>query len=391
MSLLVLLFRKAKPPAPRKHFAFSAFTARQSATRRRYTIAVLLLVSIIAIPGLLKLKTDIQITHMLPEKSYTRRMATDFEQIYEGRNFLQLTIESNVSNGACRHDLLTYVMNLQTYAEGLPKVTATYSFASVMAMANQVWNNWEDGTYTIPSPMMLVLFTSLLKAQEFPFTHVLADDDWSACHLYVRTVDMPSSQYLDLVNNLRDYANKAIPAGTEVTIAPGLHSFLQADRIIRTAQMKSGLFALLSVTIVLFILWRSLRLALLAAALTGIPILLTLGFAGYAGIPLNAVTFTVAAIVAGIAVDDIVHFITYWQQLTRDGEHNAIEKTLQAKGSPIIFTSILLVGLFAAFTTSSFPPAVDFGLLAAIAFALTLTAVLLFLPQLLKRRSNPDD
>ncbi len=383
MSILTLLFKYSHRKKSVRDFALSPIISKQTALRRKTMIFATLFLIITALPGIIKLTPDIQITHMLPEKSYTRRMADDFERIYEGRNFLQITIESNRRNGACGHTFLAYILDIQDFAGKLQNVTGTYSFASIMAMANQVWNNWEEGSFSLPDPILLNLFSGLLRAQAFPFTDVLADDDWSACNLYVRTSDMPSREYLALVEKIRRYAEEKLPEETEMTIGAGLHDFLQADQRIRSAQIKSGITAWIAVGLVLLLLWRSVKLALLASALTGIPIILTCAFAGYTGTPLNAVTFTVAAIVAGIAVDDIVHFITYWQQIAKRDEKNAVKETVRAKCPPIIFTSILLIGLFASFTLTSFPPAIDFGTLTAFAFAASLAAVLLLLPQLL--------
>ena len=61
----------------------------------------------------------------------------------------------------------------------------------------------------------------------------------------------------------------------------------------------------------------------------------------------------------------------------------ALQEALRIKGVPIVFTSILLVGVFGLFALTSFPPAAHFGLLSALAFALTLLAVLGVLPSLL--------
>ncbi len=387
MSLLVVLFRTALPGSPRSPFRLATFAARNDRPHRRRVLLAAATLLAISLPGIALLQPDIRVTQMLPVQSQTRKMATEFEQIYQGRNFLQLSIESNRRGGATDHKFLSYVMNVQSYADTLPNVTGSYSFASIMAMINQVWSGWAEGSYALPNPIMLKLFTRLLRTQSFPFTHVLADDDWSACHLYVRTADMPSRDYLKLVNTLRSHAESTLPDGIELTVGAGLHSFLEADQRIRQAQIKSAAAALGAIFFVLLLLWRSLRLAAVATTLTGVPILVTLGIAGYAGIPLNAATFTVAAIVAGIAVDDIVHLVTYWQQLDAGNEPDAVCLSLRAKGSPIVFTSILLIGLFAAFTTTSFPPAIHFGLLAAIAFALTLLAVLLLLPTLLPKRT----
>jgi predicted RND superfamily exporter protein len=87
----------------------------------------------------------------------------------------------------------------------------------------------------------------------------------------------------------------------------------------------------------------------------------------------------------GIAVDDAVHFIAYWQRLRSAGTppSQALEETVSVKGRPIVFTSLILVFTFAVFTGSSFPPLAQFGSLCAMTFLIALAATCLVIPCLL--------
>lgn len=383
MALIMVLFKNRPVIAFPPPFPLSKLFGQRLLNRRRSVTVVLLLITLLLLPGLTQLRTDINVTHMIPPQSTTRRNADNFERIYKGRNFMHFLIESGKKNGAAKHAFLQYAMNLERYAMQQEGVTGCYSLASIMAMVNQVWNNWEEGSYALPGPMLLTLFSTMIDNSPFPFAHVLTDEDWSACNLYVRTGNMETAQYMALVKTLNVFAEENLPEGIRLSMGPGLHHFIRADSVIRESQAKSLVFALAVITVVLALLWRSIKLAVTAAVVTGIPAAVTLGIAGYAKIPLNAVTFTVAAIAVGIAVDDVVHFVTYWQERWQHGHKPPLQETLLIKGSPIVFTSILLAGLFASFATITFPPIRQFGLLTAIAFSITLAAVLVVLPLML--------
>ena len=116
-------------------------------------------------------------------------------------------------------------------------------------------------------------------------------------------------------------------------------------------------------------------------------VVLVVGTAGWLNIPLNTFTVMIGAMAFGIAIDDAVHFIAYWQRLVNAEKSNqeALTETLQVKGRPIIFTSLVLVFTFAVFTGSSFPPLSQFGSLCAIAFLVALLATCLIIPCLLSR------
>ena len=350
--------------------------------RKQKRLILLLAVLVIAagLPGLFMLKTDIRITRMLPRRSYTRLMAEDFERIYRGRNFLKIAMDSGRPQGIANGSFLRYVMKVQDYAEDQSDVTGVYSYASVMAMMNQVWNGWKSDSYKLPGMWLLLLFDGVLKSQPMPFTHALADSDWQVNYLYVRSSDMTSGEYLDMVNRIMAFAQKHKPPDVTISLGEGLHSFLQADRHIMKAQRQSAAITLAAIGLILMLLWRSPRLVFVTLTVVGAPIAVVLGVAGYTGITLNSVTFMVGAVVAGIAVDDAVHFITFWNGARKRNPVTALEETLRVKGAPILFTSILLVGVFGCFCLTSFPPAIHFGLLAAAAFAITVCGVLFVIP-----------
>jgi len=96
------------------------------------------------------------------------------------------------------------------------------------------------------------------------------------------------------------------------------------------------------------------------------------------------------ALAFGVAVDDAVHFVTYWME--RRASHGdgrrAMEETLAAKGGPITFTSVILVFTFLVFTLSSFPPIRQFAGLCVAAFAAAWFNTCVALPKLLGLERN---
>jgi len=93
----------------------------------------------------------------------------------------------------------------------------------------------------------------------------------------------------------------------------------------------------------------------------------------------------VGALALGIGIDDAVHLITHWLQLKRRGiePRIALSEALEAKGPPIICTSLILISFSLSLLWMSFPPLNDFGWLSAIAYTAALGAVLWALPSLL--------
>jgi predicted RND superfamily exporter protein len=354
--------------------------------RMRLGLCAIVLLAL-ALTGIARITTDIQLLNMLPPDSFTRRMAEDFESLYGGKTFLRLSLDSGKAEGITRPALLQSMMRIQTHAESFPMVSGTYSYASIMAMINEVWQGWKPDSFVLPNPFMMGLFDTLLQTQEFPFTDALYSTDRRMGYVYIRTKAMPSAAYLTLVEDLQAFAEAQLPSDVKLVVDEGLHSLLTADRRMLTAQARTFAATVAVIALVLLVLWRSVRLTCIALSVVVMPLLVTLGVAGYLGIPLNSVTFMLCAIVAGIAVDDVVHFVTFWKGRRETvGDEQALQDAMHIKGTPIVFTSILLIVVFALFGTTSFPPAIHFGLLSALAFLLTLVAVLGVLPSLLIKK-----
>lgn len=336
--------------------------------------------------GVGMVRTDIRAVEFLSPHSATRQAVEELDRIYGGINVVQMEINAGVENGVNQLAFLKYVDQLQRYAETRPGISAAYSYAQLLAMMNQIWEGGGAETLRLPeNPWLISLFVLALKAQNYPFLTALSDPAFRTAYLIVRTRDMPSETYLAAINDIVGYAQRTKPETVKVSAAQGIHSILEADRRIIRSQVNSAGLTSVVIGLVLTILWRSPWLAFLSFITNAIPVAFVVALAGFTNIPLNSITIMVAAICLGIAVDDSIHFITHWRDERRRGipASEAVLNTFRLKGRPIIFTSVILIGIFAVFWFSSFPPVVHFGLLSALAFISALLTVLFFLPAML--------
>lgn len=386
---------KAKPEESGVHITsrrgfgetrLATFLAPIAMNRSWHVVGIACIAIVVAAFGFGLIRTDIRAVEFLNPKSPTRTAVEEFDKVYGGINVVQLDMDSGATNGVNSLPFLSYVESVQNYAASKTGVSGVYSYAQLLAMINQIWEGGEPEALKLPENVWLInLFAIALKAQNFPFLTALADSDLRTAHVIVRTPDMPSAQYLAIVNDIVDFAAKTKPESVSVSAASGLHSILEADRRILRSQRDSALTTLVVVGVVLMFLWRSPVLAFLSLLTNAVPVGFVVALAGYLDVPLNSITIMVAAIAFGISVDDSIHFITHWRECRSSGKSTveAIRETIRIKGKPIISTSVILISILTVFWLSSFPPVVHFGLLSAAAFAGALAGVLLLLPAML--------
>lgn len=142
---------------------------------------------------------------------------------------------------------------------------------------------------------------------------------------------------------------------------------------------------LLVLMVMFWILFRSLRIALIAIFPNLLSVGVVLGFMGWAKIPLDLMTITIAAISVGIAVDDTIHYIhRFKKEFAIDGNYiAAMHRSHESIGYAMYYTSITIVIGFSILILSNFIPGIYFGLLTGLAMIIALIAALTLLPQLI--------
>ncbi len=144
--------------------------------------------------------------------------------------------------------------------------------------------------------------------------------------------------------------------------------------------------AVVAVLMLMFmILFRSLKVSLIAIFPNLLSVGTILGFMGWAGIPLDMMTITIAAISVGIAVDDTIHYIhRFKREYQTDQDYTAaMHRCHGSIGYAMYYTSVTIIIGFSILIFSNFIPSIYFGLLTGLAMVIALIAALTLLPRLI--------
>ena len=361
---------------------------------RRGILTASFLIFLISAIGLWYITVDIRIKSFLGKETRTRQGLEHFDRVYGGANIFQMEIDTGSPNGIHQRQVLGYLEKLQKEAEQKAGITGVYSYAQLLAMMNQIWEQEAPGSFQLPkSDLILGTFAMVLKTQNYPFMRALCDTDYQKSWVIIRTPDMPGKEYVRLIKEIVDVAERELPTGCQLNVQEGLYKVMQSDRQVVDSLTRSGVSTAGIILILLCLLWRSIKLGIVAVAVNLLAVVLVVGSAGWFDIPFNTFTVMIGAMAFGIAIDDAVHFITYWRSRKEatGSVNQALMEALRAKGRPIVFTSLILVFTFAVFIGSSFPPVSQFGGLCALAFAVALISTCVILPCLLGAPARGHD
>lgn len=148
----------------------------------------------------------------------------------------------------------------------------------------------------------------------------------------------------------------------------------------------SLLFAILCISVLMAILFRSWRMVIISLIPNFIPLLFTGGIMGWFGIPLKPSTLLVFSIAFGISVDDTIHFLAKYRQELKYNKWDlkyCVSAALRETGLGMFYTSVVLFCGFSMFSFSQFGGTQALGLLVSMTLLVAMITNLVVLPSLL--------
>ncbi len=151
------------------------------------------------------------------------------------------------------------------------------------------------------------------------------------------------------------------------------------------SQVQTAGFTIVALMAMIFVLFRSFKISIIALLPNLLASLSVLGFMGVCGIPLDIMTITIVAISMGIAVDNTIHYIhRFRREFEKQGQYLPVmyfcHRTI---GLALFYIAVTIIVGFSILTASNFIPTVLFGVFTSLAILIAVTASLTLLPRLI--------
>jgi uncharacterized protein len=133
-------------------------------------------------------------------------------------------------------------------------------------------------------------------------------------------------------------------------------------------------------------LFKSFRILLCSLIPNLIPLIITAGIMGWAGVPLKPSTVLVFSVALGIAIDITIRFLVNYKQELPTFNNNieaTVTSTIKHTGLSIVYTSLVLIAGFVIFCFSSFGGTFALGWLTSVTLLVATLTNLVLLPVLL--------
>ena len=290
------------------------------------------------------------------------------------------------------------VLAIHDYLDGLPETGKVISIGTSARILEQIdpailQDNFELSIAykRLPDDVKTALFDPYLSS----------DGDQLRFSIRVFESD-PSLRRAELIRKIRQHLTGNLSLDDEQVHLTGMlvlyNNMLESLFRSQILTLGAVFFAIMLMFLVLF---RSLRVAMISITPNMLSAAIVLGLMGWAGISLDLMTITIAAITIGIGVDDTIHYVHRFEyEFVRDRDYwAAIRRCHATIGRAMYYTSVTVMLGFSILALSRFVPTIYFGLLTGLAMLVALFANMTLLPVLIetfhaegpgKQKSRPD-
>ena len=279
-------------------------------------------------------------------------------------------------------DKIEKIKKVHNYLDSLEPVGKVLSFSSIIDVATQLNNNKPLGSLE-----MGVLYTKIPDTIKTEIVDPYISIEDSEARISLRIKDsLENLRRNDLINQINyDLENKLGLEKSEFKLGGVLILFNNLLQSLFKSQILTLGFVMAGIFIMFIVLFRNIKLSLIGVVPNFIAAFFILGIIGLAGIPLDMMTITIAAITIGIAVDNSIHYIyRFKEEFSKLKNYNKTLQTCHSTvGVAILNTSITIVFGFSILVLSNFIPTIYFGIFTGIAMLLAMISVLTLLPSLL--------
>jgi len=159
----------------------------------------------------------------------------------------------------------------------------------------------------------------------------------------------------------------------------------QAQRVLLNDLRMSFLTAFALIAIVMTIILRSPVGGVLSMIPNIFPIAVVFGALGWLGWPVDIGSMMSASVALGIAVDDTLHFVTWYSRGVRSGQSaaRAVQSAYRHTAKAMLQTTVICAAGMLIFSFSSFLPTARFAWMLAALLVAALVGDLIFLPAIL--------
>ena len=332
----------------------------------------------------------------IPDSDQVKKDLRFFEDKFDGVMPLEIVIDTKNKKAFKDRDLMLKIDEFEKYINEQPQLTVPVSYLSFIKAARQAYYGDDPKYYGIPSKqeksiLLKYLLRSTKKGPDGKRDKGVCNkfmDDEGQIRLSIKVADIGSKEMDKLLNqNVIPKAKEIFEDDEVEVIATGTTLlFIKGIKYLINNLRESLVIAIFLISIIMAMLFRSIRMIILSLIPNIIPLVITGAVMGYLDIPLKPSTALIFSIAFGISVDDSIHFLAKFRQelfANNFSVEKAVSISIRETGSSMVYTSIILFFGFIIFSGSTFLGTRMLGVLTSTTLLMAMFTNIILLPALL--------
>ncbi|MGD8925016.1 MAG: MMPL family transporter, partial [Syntrophobacterales bacterium] len=355
--------------------------------KQRITLPLLGLLVLFCLIGILRIRVETSPVEYFKKDTAVSRRFHDIYKDLSGSFPINVVMASEEEDHFENAEHIGDIARLQEFLTTLPGVDKTVSFADYLKLVNYASNQFEPKYYALPEEdfeVRMLMNSYKIMLGDDMFSRFMSSD-FAKANILLLTHISSSSDFLqtrDLIfSHVQENFSKDL-----IWDVTGLGMVISASsHLLTKGQVKSLSLTIALIFGIMFMLFMSTKVGLIAIVPNLFPIVINFGIMGWLGVELSMVTSLIASIAIGLAVDDTIHYLVRYNREFKNhlDDKLALRETLKHVGRPIVFTTLTISVGFSILTLSSFKPTAIFGVMMVITMVSALVADLIVLPSLM--------
>ncbi len=339
--------------------------------------------------GISLISTNITLLSDVPESDRLREDFAFFEEELSGVRVFDVAVEAGDTYKVDEWKVLQEMEKFDQYIKTVPEIGQLTSPLTLYKTLHKANNSGLPRYYQLPEEEKpLKKYRRQLKRNSRKETSLLISEDRKHGRMTANMVDIGSDKITKLYLQINQWIENEIDPSILKIRLTGTALIMDKNHEQLRVNLLYGLgLAFLVVSILMMLLFRSIKMAFIALIPNLFPLLIAGGVMGFLGISLKASTSIIFTIAFGIAVDDTIHFLSKFRLQRQKGQtvDAAIHSTFMETGKALCLTTFILFAGFFVLVSSDFNATFYVGLLISITLISALIADLILLPICLKK------
>ncbi|MDC0033240.1 MMPL family transporter [Alphaproteobacteria bacterium] len=413
-TLLLLTGKKViKPASHSNRFLFPAYLAHLTEKQGNKILVVALLLTVVSLIGIHQLRVENSFINYFSDDTEIFKGLKLIDEKLGGTTPLEILIKFKADTafslkpedleGLSKEDIemeheyaaerakspkywftptkIQRIKEVHDYLDGRPELGKVLSLASMVRVAEDFVEKELDGLE------LAILYTKISPEIKKDLIEPYVSINNNEARLLARVSDSkPDLRRKLLLETVRhDLVNKLGFDDQEFVVSGLMVLYNNMLQSLFSSQIKTLGVVMLGIAIMFLVLFRSIKLAIIGILPNLLGAGVVLGVMGWANIPLDMMTITIAAITIGIGVDNGIHYIYRFRE-----EYAVTKNYLETLhichsniGKAVFYTTITIIFGFSILVFSNFIPTIYFGVLTAAAMFIALISALTVLPKLI--------